>query len=342
MFCLVSRQAMANVLPVFMFMPEKVVLFTTPEERYCADNLEELFKSKGIKVHRRDNLDAYDYIKFKVEVNDELEKINDSVWLNVTGGTKLMALAAYEAFAIKNKKIIYCDTEHKRIITVFPEYQTEELKAELSIREYLLSYGYIINETKSDSLVKLFIPLFDFIQKENLLYEFDSLFKEARKQNITDKTRVTIISRNRNFYFIKNYDKYKIEYDRINRRLIELESSNFRIGDWLEYYVYYTIKKKTNSEVLTGVKVKSRENVENEFDIIALKDYVLYIYSCKSGKTDNQYDLFQLETLRTITSGTFGKGIFVTSNRHSSRFLDRANELKIKVINVLGQTDEII
>ncbi len=132
-FCLVSLQAMANVLPVLMYIPENVVLFTTPEEKLCADNLETLFQLKGINVLRKDNLDAYDYIKFKETIKKELSNISDNVWLNATGETKLMALAAYEAFTEKRKTIVYCDHEHQNVITLFPQYHSTKLVADLTI-----------------------------------------------------------------------------------------------------------------------------------------------------------------------------------------------------------------
>jgi hypothetical protein len=94
---------MANVLPVMMYKPKNVFLFATPEEKDCANNLEQLFKSKKINVIRKDGLNAYDYFAFKKCVIENLDNIKDEVWLNVTGGTKLMALAAYEAFAEKNR-----------------------------------------------------------------------------------------------------------------------------------------------------------------------------------------------------------------------------------------------
>ncbi|MGB9665536.1 MAG: hypothetical protein ACPL25_11560, partial [Ignavibacteria bacterium] len=65
------------------------------------------------------------------------------------------------------------------------------------------------------------------------------------------------------------------------------------------------------------------------------------LYSCKSGKRDNQYDLFQIETLRNITSGTFGKGFFVTPNQQSISFLQRAKELNIRVVNIFKDRSEL-
>ncbi|MDH7604081.1 MAG: DUF1887 family CARF protein [Melioribacter sp.] len=341
-FCLVSRQSMANVLPVFMFRPNNVILFSTPEEKRSADNLQKLFLSKSISVKRIDGLNAYDFINFKKIVSEELYNSIGETILNITGGTKLMALAAYEAFAEKNKRIIYCDTEHQHIITLLPDYKIENLKAEITIKDYLLSYGYHIKETKDISIVSKFYPLFDFILKNKLMQEFISFFKKIRETHIEDYPKKNLDSFNKNFHISKNFDTYTFHFDPKNRKSFSLTSSQYKLGDWLEYYIYYILKEKYKLNPLTGVKIVSAENVENEIDVLVLKDYKLYNYSCKSGKADNQYDLFQLETLRNITSGTFGKGIFITTNKGSKKFLERAKELYIKTINISNNHEQLI
>lgn len=342
MFCLVSRQAMANVLPVLMYKPKNVVMFTTPEEKKSADNLQKLFISKSISVKRIDGLDAYDYKNFKAIVLSELRNYQSETTLNVTGGTKLMALAAYEVFSENDKHIIYCDTEHQHIISIYPDYKIEKLNAVLSITDYLRSYGFIIKEKKELDQLEKYFPLFEFISQNNLMNEFVNLFRKIRERLSDDLPKITLFSTNKNFLFYKNYDKYTLQFDMSNKKNISLDSSEFKFGDWLEYYTYYNLETEYNLNPLTGVKIVSQENVENEIDTIILKDFVLHIYSCKSGKSDDQYDLFQLETLRNITSGTFGKGYFVVSNKPSKRFLDRAKELNIKVINILNNNEKFI
>lgn len=340
MFCLVSRQSMANVLPVLMFKPNYVVLFATPEEKRSADNLQKLFQSKSISVKRIDGLNAYDFTNFKKIVSEELNSSVDETWMNITGGTKLMALAAYEAFAEKNKRIIYCDTEHQHIITLSPENKIENLIAEITISDYLLSYGYHIKETKDLSIVTKFYPLFDFILKNNLINDFISFYQEIREIHFEDYLNIQI--KRKNFYLSKNFDTYTFFFDPKNKKSFSVSSSKYKSGDWLEYYIYYILKGKYKLDPLTGVKIISDENVENEIDVLVLKDYKLYNYSCKSGKSDNQFDLFQLETLRNITSGTFGKGIFVTTKKGSKRFLERAKELNIKTINISNNQEQLI
>lgn len=339
MFCLVSRQAMANVLPVLMYKPAQVILFATPEEKRTANNLEKLFLRKGIAVFREDDLDAYDYISFRSIVKTELEKYTSAeVCLNVTGGTKLMALAAYEAFAESDKQIIYCDTEHQKIITLFPAYDSSKLEADLTIEEYLNSYGYTIEETKNIENEKDYFELFKFIEQNFLMSSFIEMSAKIRESLAVEENirqpKFTITSSDRLFQFQKNFNSYYIQYGRQKKTSIKVEITEFKSGDWLEYYIFYLLKIKKNLNPLIGVKIRNQEGVENEIDVMALKNYRLNIYSCKTGKKDNQFDLYQLETLRNITSGTFGQGIFVTANRHSEKFLNRAKELSIKVIQI--------
>uniref|UniRef100_UPI00307E3081 Card1-like endonuclease domain-containing protein n=1 Tax=Ignavibacterium sp. TaxID=2651167 RepID=UPI00307E3081 len=269
-------------------------------------------------------------------------KFQEDVWLNVTGGTKLMALAAYEAFVEKDRNIIYCNTKHKHIISLYPDYKIETLNADLSIPDYLLSYGFAIKGEKDIKEVEKYFPLIEFINKNNLMNEFVIFFKEIREKLTDDIPRITMLSENKNFVFYKNYDKYTIEYNTTDKNKISIDSFEFRLGDWLEYYTYYNLKKCDVQSLLTGVKIVSQDNTENEIDVIVLKDFVLHIYSCKSGNSNNQFDLFQLETLRNITSGTFGKGYFVVSKKCTKRFLDRAKELNIRVINILNQNENFI
>ena len=324
---------MANVLPVFMYKPKVVVLFATPEEKQSADNLEKLFKLKSISVIRHDGLDAYDYIKFKQFILAHLVNADENVCLNVTGGTKLMAFAAYEAFAEKNKSIIYCDTVHKRIIQLFPKYYLTQLELDLSIKDYFLSYGYEIVNAKDITLVSEYFNLFKYLDTHNLLDEFIKLNKIIREKTSEHKPRETILSPQKKIKYVKNFDTYMFFYGSNLNNKILIDSSNFNYGDWLEYYTYYTLTEKLKYSPLCGVKLISSEGVENEIDVISIKDFKLHLFSCKSGKSDNQFDLYQLETLRNITSGTFGKGIFITANKSSPKFLARAKTLSITVKN---------
>lgn len=280
-FCLVSRQTMPNVLPVLMYSPEIVVLFATPEEIKSADYLERLFKQKGIKVIRKDELDAYNFQSFKETVQNELKNHSFDTWLNITGGTKLMAMAAYEVFSESKKNIIYCDTEHKRIIFLSPEYKIQNLEANISIQDYLTSYGYRIIEYKPLNQIKIYFPLFDYIVRHSLMVDFIRFCNRIRQRLSQNSPNFTERDYTGSFLFHKNLDKYTFEFGNPVRKPVKITESNFKSGDWLEAYVYYKLSFQKNLEIMAGVKIVSEKVVYNELDIVVLKDFKLYIISCK-------------------------------------------------------------
>lgn len=331
-FCLVSHQAMANVLPALMYKPENVVLFTTPEEKECADNLDRLFQEKNIKVDRNDGMDAYDYSGFKESIKKELDKYSNEVWLNVTGGTKLMALAAYEAFAEKDKRIIYCNTERNQIIHLFPQLKTEKLNLDLSIQDYLKSYGYAITASRTNQMKQDYSKLFDILNKKNILIKFAEFLDKFRSESLESKHLKTYNDKKDRIFTIQKtalgfvlmigQDKFKYDDDK------------FLKGDWLEYFMLEFLKKIGIKSEL-GIKIISLGNVENEIDLIFVKNYQLYLISCKSGRnTDPNKDIYEIETLRNVAGGTFGKAFLLTTKPLSSRISQRCKELKVKSLNL--------
>lgn len=331
-FSLVSHQAMANVLPVLMFQPKSVVLFTTPEEKRCADNLEKLFKSKEIKIKRNDGLNAYDYINFKDSVKSELERTEGEAILNVTGGTKLMALAAYEAFAEKDKKIIYCDTENKQIIHLFPQLSTEPLTLNLSIKDYLISYGYQIVSTRTEGLNENHKRLFKLLIEKQLFTKFAEFLDKFRSEAAENKNLKTYNDKKGGIFTIQKTPSNFILF--VYKEQYRFDDDKFLKGDWLEYLMLYHLENLgINSEL--GVKVSSAGKVENEIDLMFIKDYQLYLISCKSGrKNDPNKDIYEIETLRNVAGGTFGKAFLFTTKTLTERIRQRAKELNIQLINL--------
>lgn len=330
MFCLVSRQAMANVIPVLMYNPNKVVLFATPEEKKTADHLAKLFNSKNINVNRIDDLDAYDYLKFKDSILDEINKESANPVLNVTGGTKLMALAAYEAFAEKDLNIIYCNTDRNQIIHLFPKLSTEKLNLNVSIDDYLQSYGYKVVSSRTNKVRKEYFELFELIESKNLRRKFSEFLDSYRKATgSTNPVKTYNDKRNKLFSIQKTASSVLLFVDKMK---FIYEDEKFLKGDWLEYFMLYSLEKQ-NIKPEAGVKIVSDSNVENEIDIIFIKDYQLFLISCKSGKnTDPNKDIYEIETLRNIAGGTFGKAFLFTVQDLTDRIKQRAIDLRIETM----------
>jgi len=323
---------MANVLPVLMFNPEQVVLFATPEEKKSADYLEKLFSNKSIKVNRIDNLDAYDYHLFKQTVKNEIMKYEDRVILNVTGGTKLMALAAYESFIECSKPIIYCNTERNQIVHLYPVLKTEKLQLELSVLDYLHSYGYDIIETRTNSGKLEYYTLFEILERKNLLQKFSDFIDKFRSEYFLNQGSKTFNDRKEKLFSIQKTSSNFILF--VDNKKFVYDNDKFLKGEWLEYYIFYFLKKiGVNPEL--GVKIVSSSNVENEIDLIFMKDYQLYLVSCKTGRnSEPNKDIYEIETLRNIAGGTYGKAFLITSNQLTPRIQQRAKDLNIRTLSL--------
>ncbi len=335
MMCLVSRQAMPNVLPVLMYKPDRVYMLMTDQEKLCGLHLKELFESKKIEVITKEEIQAYN----PRTVTDTLLEIKrlsgkDNLSLNLTGGTKVMSISAYEFAKTNNIPAFYCNTENQKIIELLPQVSYQNLSVQLSIEDYLLSYGYRIKEKKSVAEIEKYYPLFEFIETNNLMRSFIKFSEDVKTKLAQSNPKFSVSSADKNFIFHKTINSLRLEFGKAPRKSFNVDASQFKSGDWLEHYIYYKLKDEKDIEILSGVKIFSDKGVDNEIDVIVLKDFILYLISCKSGKKDNQYDLFQLEVIRNISSGTFGKGIFVTVNKTTDMFIERADQLNIKVIRI--------
>src|SRR5690606_8709746 len=292
-------------------------------------------KKKNINVTLEVDISAYDDKALKEKLNNIFSMYNDNIVLNATGGTKLMAFTAYDFFSKNNKPVFYCNTEHKKIVHLLPERKTEDINANLTIEDYLASYGYRIKEEKEP----LFKDLFELLIDNNLLDEFIKFCRKIR-ENFQQTYNRTFSSLEKHFLFQKTAAGYFLFIQiNNNKQRFEFNDSKFFFGDWLEYYAYWKYKAVKENQVKIGVCISSSSGTDNEIDIMLLKDYRLKLISCKSGKIkkkqkdsgkDPKPFLYEVETLRSISAGTFGEGILILNEKPFEAVINRAKELKIK------------
>ncbi len=329
--CLVSRQAMANVIPVLELKPDKVILLITEEEKGVAVNIKKVFEQHSILTEiYSQKIDAYNLELMKNVCMDVIRKNYGDIILNITGGTKPMAVAAYEIFKSADKKVIYHDPLHHRIISLNPLNQIPaNVNLKINVEDYLLSYGYRIIEDKTKSgraeEKMMFFNYFN-IKRYTEFVEFYNLVKEKCPLDSPH------VSKDLNgFQFSKNIGKITIIDKRKNNSL-RYDLSNFNLGDILEDMLFLLLKKTRNDDIRYAVKI-SKGKIKSEIDLLLTKDCNLYLYSCKDKKKKSKFDLFEIEVLRSITGGTFGKANLVVTK--TDDFLEQfAKQLNINLINI--------
>lgn len=224
--------------------------------------------------------------------------------VNLTGGTKVMTLAAHEFFKEEGADIYYVTGIDKKYIKVFPGKKKIEFKINysLSVEEYLIAYGF--NVKKSD------IPPSnkDVIEKIFSMYIDKSIYNYWETINQ-----------------LRSFRSKGVKSDAMNHNISELinqmgmipqksgvlnaEEVKFMTGEWFEQYIYNKVKEDfglDESKILMGVKlnkeVKDNESItvkkllqtddvqqakpDNEIDVIFMFNGNIYIIECKSSIID--------------------------------------------------------
>ncbi|MDP2105479.1 MAG: DUF1887 family CARF protein, partial [Desulfobulbaceae bacterium] len=140
--CLISDQPIPNLLPLLSEQPGQAIFLVSPQMADQAERLKKVVQPHGVRVAMRE-ISAYDFDAVAKTCEQLLADIpGPGLTLNVTGGTKIAALAAFQVFFFSNRRIIYCDTGHNRIMQLSPDRGETAITDNLvRVRDYLTVYG---------------------------------------------------------------------------------------------------------------------------------------------------------------------------------------------------------
>lgn len=364
-FCLVSAQAAPNFFPIFdkQFKPQEVVLFISNKMKSKAEHLEKLFLSKNIKVKKVDLNDVFDFSNMENEFIEQLEQYEDrNIALNVTGGTKLMAMAAQNAFVLAGKPIFYIDTDENRIVFITKDEQKntipdQTMDIKISVNEYLAGYGATVLNSSDPRGNRQWMDIArDFISNMDKYAKLiPSLNRHASiaegQKFLSQYTKNNPRTQELDDLFTELDYKRLVDYDGKNINFRNKQANNFLSGGWLEDYTYLELEDITkiqdlrcNLEVVNDkydqskvMYAKTNIGNNNEFDIVFLAKNKLHIIECKTQQMTKQAGvkaediLYKLETLKDY-GGLMTKKCLVTYFKVPDSVLNRAKSLNIKII----------
>lgn len=336
--CLVSGQPMPNLIPLKMeeLKPERVVLLVSPDMKTQAGRLESIIVTLGIKVEKRD-IEPYDLEAVRdtcMNILADLE--DDEVTLNVTGGTKVMALGAFEVFRTWQKPIIYVDTQDKRIQVLSPEPRKVDFRGVVKVKSYLTAYGQTIIEENTDhDGVHRHLPIVRALVRDIGKYEgaISTMNKYAAPlRNLrTFPLRVQVddhdfsgLAFRELLALLESFGIIKIRNGAIEFPL--LSDIDFVSGGWLEEHVFDVVSVLPVTDLKMGVTVKwdetGRNAPVNEYDVLFTHENRLYLVECKTKrflgadrKETNDESIYKLENLKETAGGLYGKGMLVSYKR---------------------------
>ncbi len=274
---LVSRQTSPNILCIReMGKVDKYVFIYTEQVK---SQLNQILKT--LELSENEILAIPVHAVSIQNINDKLKtqgfSHSDKYIVNLTCGTKVMALASFQFFhSFPNARMLYFGSEDKTYQFIHPAIEPfQSIRHQMDIREFLTAYGVeIISGNKKPTRPAAYTN--DLFQKfmDNNIPGYDhikSLRKKKTDKNgfiALDEKQIEVLS---NIGFI-NKDQNKIS----------IRESEYIRGKWFEEYIYDLVRKKSGlgTESLTHGLVINAGGLY-DLDVFFMYNNRPYLIECK-------------------------------------------------------------
>jgi len=361
---LVSEQTVPNILAACYWKPDILWFVSTKrmEEEQRTRFILDTLAMKGIRstkpmesviVDQDSPEDCVNKIERLVDADD-----GDSEYaVNITGGNKVMALAAYEVFRDTGRRVTvhYIPLGKNELIQVFPRkkpLKVLSVKERLNLPEYLSAYGFAVANLESIMRAKEkaqgrrrvsdSMPG-DYEQIRDLLTFFYSHLRDHRK-----KTHYSFSAEFDRPYSPVESDLLKKLGFNLSGKTIEKELNKdeigFLTGGWLEECVFNAVHdlkiENLVDDVQTGVQITSSGGTSNELDIAFMKNNVFFHIECKSLGNEKEPTIVRDELYKKGALSTLlGKGdrrafICTTLSHIKGDLVSRGRDYGLEILDI--------
>ncbi len=360
---LISDQAAPNLLAALDpdLKPEEAVLVTSRKMHKRAQALGSVLREAGIRVETVDLDDEHDFAGVESALL-EIASLRDgpSVALNVTGGTKLMALAANSVAETAKWSVFYVDVDTDEIIVLGNGRPIRrKLSEHLRLRHYLRSYGFEIEgdiehrgvESRHRDLLRTLI--IQVGRMEQALGQLNWLGQACEKKTLCAELLPTQLDDHDFNALVRNFEEAGVL--RVTRNTLQFTSEadlSFACGGWLEQYMYDALTEAHGElgirDKASNLTVVDGSGVKNEIDVAFLARNRLFMIECKTARMDNpeapkaNQALFKLSEISKRVGGLGARGMLATYRplRESERRLAEALNIQVICGAELAQTRE--
>lgn len=330
-----------QLLPIYIgikeFIPHKIHFIASEESKGGINVIRELFTELKFSEFICDPFDFF-AIKKRIEnIIDKLE-INDEIQINLTGGTKIMLLAAQSVISERKVKGFYINQDYSFIEV--PSYEKKQIELQLSVKEFFGLSGHktfsaktLSNYTDADFKVSNEIESF---ASTNKTYSKVSDFVRKKYRDLPEKGFETTagnasIKWDSGFIEIFNQNKSIVSFKSTNARELFFNASWWElivaseVGNWSkarEVMIHCELPFKTDDKTL-----------KNEIDILLNTGNKLIFVECKSGNI-KQEDINKMKVIKQTYGGIISKSLLVSRFMPSQSIMEKCKELDIEVFYV--------
>lgn len=337
MIALVSDQRMQNIIPllqkemaydnlVLVMSKERQTGRPLPKYTKAANDLMTVLQ-RYLTVRTNDNfVDPYDIeaVRFVIGnlVRAYLEQGN--VVVNISGGTKPMAIGALRAAQAAGIACIYVDTEDNEILWLKPDDSTESEAIQITqfdVSLYIQAYGERVTTSKTiaelDVTHKVWATLIGDQHKviyQRIIVPITTAIKQSRKRRTGFPIICHTTPTKNQLQVIEQLTQANLwSWDPISQQIsiTEESSAEFLHGTWVEVYTAIQLHKSgLFNDVRLNVKL---DGIEGEIDIAAVSNGKLVLVECKSNVQQSQ-QLSKLDSFRLRLGGSYAQAYYVRAS----------------------------
>jgi hypothetical protein len=353
---LVSSQATPNVTPALdpEIAPQRVILVVSPDMAAQADALEKVYAPRGIAVERWPVNNPWDIEHLRQRFLElAVREDGRAPVLNVTGGTKPMAIAAYEVFRAAGWPIFYIHPELDRLVWMHPAHlPPRELANRIRLDAFLTAHGADPVERPAafgmpERLQTLAEALIGEVERyRNALRLLNWAAGSAEGSLISPNLSAEQLRRDDVRDLLDWFEAEKLLKRRGERLHFASPEARFFVnGGWLEQYVYAVVQAVRREgpgiqDVSRGLEVSrqvGKERVRNELDVAFLAENRLYVIECKTRRFSEEPDtggmgaeaLYKLETIANVLGGLQARAMLASYQPLDPAVRRRAEDYRI-------------
>lgn len=305
---LVSDQTLPNVQLVKELKKEVTdYLFITTEKMEKKGCRRWIEKAAALD---KDNTKLFHIVVKEFSFDDISEKLDafdfstyDKLILNLTGGTKVLTLAAHDYFKQLGAEVFYVTGFNNEFIKIFPGRfkQINRFSSKINIADYLYAYGFDFEVSDASNIDEQYTNHLFNKYLENGFAEFSdelNFLRSKRSAGIKSLTKAKT-----NISCFLDYLNFKpTETDKLSTNEVK-----YLTGEWLEEYVGNKIKNElslSDEELFVGVTLykelsqQQSNNVQellgegallsdtspdNEIDVMFVYNNKFYTIECKTS-----------------------------------------------------------
>ncbi len=357
--CLVSEQTLPNYLGAVMpdALPEKVHLIVTDKVTHEAEILKFALSARNIDVKQYHLAEVR-----RVSMHNLLKKIwekidQKSIAINVTGGTKIMTLAAVEwASSIQDDPpfLFYVDTANKKILQIGGKRAEFDITEQLKIKELIEAKAGVtikqnLHPTTPTNLLKSLLKTFLQSKRRYILSQFNKCAVEAKDRLYTEMPFDHSSEFKQVLDLATQAGKLKLNKDSATISYPSEEARFWCNGGWFEEYVQAllsTLKLENiiddwggNIEIIdipstneNFQHIRPDQNI-NELDAAIAKANRLFIIECKTADLTKPNSFapvaYKLDSVTKKFGGSLSGGLLASVYDISPTARKRCNDLKI-------------